>query len=249
MIDSAVITKKLPPEKFRILSGSTLKLIALVTMIIDHIGGHVLYHIPAATSALFSIGSHSISLYMIARYIGRLAFPIYCFLIVEGYIHTHSKKRYGINLLVFALLSEIPWNLEHSGKLLYGGQNVFFTLLFGYLALVVYDKYKEDKLKQGALLFLLFAVTYFFRCDYGVRGFCVILLMYLLKDKFSVKALTTSVMLTPIIMILAAFIPIGMYSGKRGFIRGKALKYAFYAAYPIHIFILYLIKLRYFGFS
>ena len=108
-------------ENMKVLSGSSLKMIALITMIIDHIGSVLLSQAQFANEPIVSIGSHAITLYFIVRKIGRLAFPIYCFLITEGYLHTHDKKRYGLNLLIFALISEIPWNLEHSGHLLYSG--------------------------------------------------------------------------------------------------------------------------------
>ena len=108
-------------------------MIALVTMIIDHIGAIIIHEFPKALVSLFSVGSQRFSLYMIFRLIGRVAFPIYCFLLVEGFLHTHSRKKYGINLLAFALISEIPWNLEHTGTLLYEKTNVFFTLFLGFL--------------------------------------------------------------------------------------------------------------------
>ncbi|NLC03985.1 MAG: TraX protein, partial [Tissierellia bacterium] len=90
-----------------------LKIIALISMVIDHYG------------AIFQSG---IDIY---RIIGRLAFPIYAFLLVEGYTHTRDVKKYGRRLLIFALVSELPFDLAFYGKLSFTHQNIFFTLFIG----------------------------------------------------------------------------------------------------------------------
>ena len=106
--------------------GSTLKIIALITMLIDHIGAFLIEPyllnngvfpfafdisiIPKEFKTLYII-------YIITRLIGRIAFPIYCFLIVEGFLHTSNLKKYAFNLLLFAFISEIPFNLANSNKL------------------------------------------------------------------------------------------------------------------------------------
>ncbi|MDE5792408.1 MAG: conjugal transfer protein TraX, partial [Oscillospiraceae bacterium] len=102
--------------KYKIFSGSALKLLACITMLIDHISHVLLIHIPACTEVFWQIENYHIqfSVYTIGRYIGRIAFPIYAFLLAEGFQHTHSIKKYALNLLLFALISEIPWNLEHT---------------------------------------------------------------------------------------------------------------------------------------
>ena len=96
------MTTKLPasflPAKFQVLSGSALKLIAITQMLIDHTGLMILYNYPATTATLFSFGGVDYSWYRIFRDIGRAAFPIFCFLLVEGFLHTHNRKKYGLNL-------------------------------------------------------------------------------------------------------------------------------------------------------
>ena len=131
-----------------IMSGSTLKIIALFTMLLDHTAKYLLIKIPEITTPLLAVFGMTVSIYTIMTFLGRLAFPIYCFLITEGYIHTHDRKKYGESLLLFAVVSEIPWNLEHTGSILYDSQNVFFTLFLGYTALCIHGKYK-DSLKNS----------------------------------------------------------------------------------------------------
>ena len=128
------------PEKYRILSGSALKCIALFTMIVDHVGLHLLRN---SGIVLLHTSAGSLELFTLMRKVGRLAFPIYCFLLVEGFLHTHDRRKYGLNLLAFALISEIPWNLEHTGALHCSSQNVFFTLFLGYAGMCCIEELKE----------------------------------------------------------------------------------------------------------
>ena len=115
------MTTKLPasflPAKFQVLSGSALKLIAIILMLIDHTGLMILYNYPATTATLFSFGGVDYSWYRIFRDIGRAAFPIFCFLLVEGFLHTHNRKKYGLkSQLLHAYRLEIP---EIPGRLSY----------------------------------------------------------------------------------------------------------------------------------
>ena len=137
------------PEKYRILSGSALKMIAIITMLIDHIGAVILSMYPPAQKVLFTLLGREYSVYLIFRDIGRVAFPIFCFLLLEGFRHTRSRFRYGRNLLLFALISEIPWNLMFTNTLHYERQNVFFTLFLGYLAFCAIEYFKDKRLIPG----------------------------------------------------------------------------------------------------
>ena len=107
------------PEKYRILSGSALKMIAIITMLIDHIGAVLLSMYQPAQKILFTLFGREYTVYLIFRDIGRAAFPIFCFLLLEGFRHTRSRFLYGRNLLLFVLLSEIPWNLMFTNTLRY----------------------------------------------------------------------------------------------------------------------------------
>src|SRR5690554_3633264 len=102
-----------------------LKLLALTTMILDHVG------------AIFFPGVPYL------RTLGRLAFPIYCFLLIEGYLHTRDVKKYIGRLFLFALLSELPFDLAFFGTFTLYHQNIFFTLTLGLLAVSIFDAYKD----------------------------------------------------------------------------------------------------------
>ena len=230
------------------ISGSWLKMIACVSMLIDHTASHVFRWMDWAYYVFFQIGHHEITPYFIMRgVIGRWAFPLFAFLIVEGYLHTHDRKKYGMNLLVCALISEIPCNLVHTNKFFYSGQNVFFTLLLGYLGLCVIERYKEDFKNLAKYLVPLFVASIVLRSDYGCAGFGFILLIYLLRDNKLLMSIVGTGALPSTIFSGMAFIPIWFYNGERGFVRGKVWKYAFYAFYPVHLLILYYIKLRIYG--
>ncbi|MBP3544518.1 MAG: hypothetical protein J6J86_09845, partial [Lachnospiraceae bacterium] len=122
------------------LAGSTLKIIAIITMFIDHIGAAI-FENNEITMCVMAKGEHAYVIWgladLVLRLIGRIAFPIFCFLLVEGFLHTRDVKKYALRLGAFCLISEIPFNLAFFGQPLYAGhQNVFFTLLIGLLVLI-----------------------------------------------------------------------------------------------------------------
>lgn len=226
-------------------SGSTLKLIAVVTMLIDHIAAAVLARLlitGQGTPALYQI-------YFGMRDIGRIAFPIYCFLLVEGFDHTRDRKKYALRLLLFALVSEVPFDLAFSGTPLeFGYQNVFFTLLIGLLTIMAFDAVFEKNEWHTAVRAVLMAVialggmglAYLMHTDYDAKGVMVILVLYLTRKIRGLQILAGCLAFCwwelPAIV---AFIPIAFYNGKRGL----NIKYLFYAFYPVHLLILYLICL------
>ena len=227
------------PQKYKVLSGSALKTIALVCMLIDHVAFALSKKFGMT---LITIGSKSYTAYTIMRYIGRLAFPIYCFLLVEGFIHTRDRKKYALRLFIFALISEIPWNLEHSLKLTYSGQNVFFTLCLGCLGMMCIEYFRDNRVKMALTLLGLLVVSVLLRADYGISGFSFIIMMYALREHRLVQAVVGCGFLSSTWIAGLAFIPINLYNGERGFIKGRFLQYCYYAIYPVHFFILYLIK-------
>lgn len=213
------------PTQYRVFSGSALKTIAIVAMIIDHCAAYLL--------------EGDVTL---MRSVGRIAFPIFAFLIVQGFIHTHDRKRYGISLLVLAVISEVPWNLMHTGELLFERQNVIFTLLFGYICLCAIEELGDRIGLQAVVIAGTLALSYFFKADYGWVGVLYIVMLYFTNDHKILQIVLGSTMLSSTWRAGLAFIPINMYNGKRGFIKGNAWKYAFYAVYPVHMLIIWILK-------
>ena len=129
------------------ITGSTLKLIALAAMLIDHIGAVILEPLIIRGSGA-SIGLTSITaLYTIDQImrlvIGRSAFPIFCFLLVEGFQRTSGVYRYAGRLLLFAIVSEIPFDLAIADTWMSTNwQNVFFTLFLGLVVMIGVEKVK-----------------------------------------------------------------------------------------------------------
>lgn len=214
-----------------------LKLIACVTMLIDHIGAVLVPH-------------------MGLRIIGRLAFPIYCFLLAEGVAHTRNPKKYGIRLLIGALLSELPFDLLFFGRLTLEHQSVMVTLLLGFL-MAVWAK------KRGKIL-LPFAVCFFaaelLGTDYGGIGVALVGL-FVVSDgkphKFLIRLIgvavlmllmgsvevTVGVVRVPIQMFaVLAMIPIYFYSGRK-VTANPWIQRVFYLFYPVHLTVLLIVTL------
>lgn len=206
------------------INGFTLKCIAMACMLIDHTG-----------AVLFPQ-------YMILRVIGRLAFPIYCFLLVEGAMHTSNIRKYEMRLFGFALISEIPFDLAFRRGINWEHQNVFFTLLLGVVA-VDLAKQCKNKLSEVLIFGVMIVAAEFMNTDYGGKGIVFILCYYLLYERKVIKQLLFAVenlLLYGIgIQMYAslAAVPMLMYNGKKG----PSLKYFFYIFYPLHLLILYLI--------
>ena len=203
------------PEKYRILSGSALKMIAVITMLIDHIGAVLLSMYQPAQKILFTLFGREYTVYLIFRDIGRAAFPIFCFLLLEGFRHTRSRFLYGRNLLLFALLSE--------------------TLFLGYLAFCAIEYFQTRPSMQLLCILGLLVVSIFLKADYGWRGYIFLLIIYYMRNDKPGQAILGSCWLYYEWRASFAFLSINLYNGKRGFIRGKSAKYFFYWFYPVHI--------------
>lgn len=261
-------------------TGYHLKMMALITMLIDHIAAVVIWRVYVASFSI--IGGMQISdsivdklivwvaanqdavysVYEVMRYIGRMAFPIYCFLLVEGFVHTRSVLKYAIRLFIFALFSEVPFDLAIAGQwwsMEYS--NVFFTLVIG-LVLIwilsyvekIYEFWQEKKWDDfiGRLLYTVLAgfptvflglfADLILKTDYGMAGVFAIAILYLLRQMreiaFVIAIMVLSVMSSSTeILALVMLIPLIKYNGARG----KSTKYLFYAFYPVHLFILAMI--------
>jgi len=202
----------------------TLKMIAAVTMLIDH-AGYIFF-----------------PQYVILRIIGRISFPIFAFLIVEGFMHTKDVKKYIFRMIVFALITEIPFDLAFYGDLYWGHQNVLITFALALVALYIDRQYGR---KVGiAAAFVLAIVAEFIGCDYGMFGVMIVMIFYWNYERFYNKLIFGTASLTLLvtsyqIFDVLAMIPIGLYNGKKGI----GFKYFFYGFYPGHLLVLYLIHM------
>lgn len=244
------------------MSTFTLKLIAIISMLIDHVTAVL---VPSDTW-----------FHIIGRSIGRLAFPIFVFLIVEGFYHTSNVKKYMTRLGIFALISEIPFDLAFYNELYAGAdiksdlslifkdskvyetvmerfmrnQNVFFTLFLGLVAIWLINtaekKYKDNmiysNLINAAITIGFSFAAAFLKSDYGFMGILTIVAFYLFRGSKPLLILSLIILSGGnVIQALSvlAILPIAFYNGKKG----KSIKYFFYVFYPAHLLILYIIQI------
>ena len=235
----------------KILTGSALKWIAIITMFIDHIGAFLIgpylsQHgiFPGITflRPVELLSNHYnilLQINTILRLIGRLAFPIFAFLLVEGFLHTSNLKRYIIQMGIFALISEIPFDLAGFGAIIESThQNIFFTLLTGLLCITIYDKLDGTTNMRWIVLVLGMFLSSFFRFDYGAMGVLVIFIFYYFHDDFMLRNLFNGIILLQQLTAVFSLIPIQLYNGKRG----KQNKFFFYIFYPAHLLLFYLVR-------
>jgi hypothetical protein len=216
-------------------SREALKWIAVATMTVDHVG------------AIFYPN------YVVLRIIGRISFPLFSYLAALGIETTRNVKKYFIRLLLFGLVSQVPFYLA-IGSGIFEHLNIFFTLSFGILFILFLEK--------RSLWFVIPILVSFLNFDYGVYGILLIGSMHILiKDKETGIAAIVLLNLLflfqwslQIFSLLALPIILLHYSGflkKANESKGKTAypvwrKYFFYVYYPLHLALLYLIKLYYF---
>jgi len=221
------------------LNQSQLKIIAVISMFIDH----------------FSYGFHGTlpqDVYLTGRSIGRMAFPIFAFMLVEGFFHTRNRIRHLGLLLVFGLFCEIPFDkLIDGASISSENQNVLLTLLLGFVGMMIMESAPK---MYFPLAFLLPFIAEFTHMDYGLVGLLTIYLFYMISknhggDLSSASADEITSCLIPLFVdalswhveffcILA--VPfLCLYNGERG----RSNKYFFYVFYPLHFLIIWMLTL------
>lgn len=232
------------------ISAFGLKLIAVITMIIDHCG------------VMFATGNKP--LYLIMRSIGRISFPLFCFLLVEGFYHTRSKVKHIITLAIFAIISEVPYDAFSGTLFNIGRQSVMFTLLIGFGAIWALDsifmctnKETGERIKRVdtnffdtfIALIILFGgmgLTAVLNTSYSFAGFLLIVFFYIsynsIKSRIILNGFFNMAFYNFGIQWFGtlSIIPIELYNGKLGKYKWK---FFFYMFYPVHLGILVLIKL------
>ncbi len=243
-------------KKFRFeLTSFALHIMAMVFMIFDHLWG------------VFATDG-----YLWMTCIGRLTYPIFAFMIVEGYFHTKNLKKYVLRLLIFALMSEIPFNLVMSSSWIAPlHQNVLWTFLIGILLIFLNEKANKKALWVRILVFigtallgcLLGIITF---VDYNHGGVLIILMFYVFRERkwwallgqivclYFISVEVISGQFIPIELFgktfelvvqsfcVLALIPIWLYQGKQG-PYNKAIRYLYYGFYPTHLLLFALIRM------
>ena len=224
---------------FAFLDGTMLKIIAMVSMVFDHAGDMFFPDV------------------LWPRMVGRLAMPLFSFCIAEGYIHTRDKNKYLLRMCIFALVSEVPFDLAFEGNINLTHQNIMLTFAIAILALRLFDlirgskkdsgKYSIGRTILGSLVVIAMAgVSLAVKADYTIFAVISVFLFYILKDtriyiRSGVGVAFLALTRTVGYYCATGFsiIPLLLYNGKKG----KGLKWLFYAFYPGHLLLLYVLKL------
>ena len=221
-------------KPWQVLSGTALKLIAMISMVFDHVGDNFF---PEQTWM---------------RVIGRIALPIFAFCVAEGFCHTRDRWKYLRRMGVFALVSEIPFDLVTAHKLLeFSHQNIMLTFFWAILGLLCYEAVRKKLSKGGAVLGAL--VLLFFAgsslllgMDYNFLAVGLIFLYYLLRDKALVWRHAAGMAFHALLRNkdiywfgLLGFLFLFLYNGKKG----RGLKWLFYLFYPGHLLLIWGVKL------
>lgn len=228
----------------KFLPQEALKIIACLTMLIDHV------------AAVFLPWEAALPL----RIVGRIAFPVFCFLLAEGAYYTRNPLKYGLRLLLGVALAEVPFDLLFYGSVTWEHSSVMVTLFLGLIAIVAVQKIPFEWLKVPVAGLCVIAAEAL-GTDYGWLGVIMILGMYFARDaKYPaiIRAMVLVVVnwafnsypvaiagdLTIPIQMFAvlALIPIELYSGKK-LTANPVMKWGFYLFYPVHITVLLLISI------
>lgn len=209
-----------------------LKVLACFCMLVDHVCG-ILFHT-------------SYTAYLIRYSIGRLAFPLFAFMLCEGFFHTRNKSKYLLNLLITAVVSECFYDLGFDGQLFYPGkQNTIFTLLLSLIMLMIMEQFRDKFFIQIIIAAAFSAAAHYLRVDYGLWGVAAVAIYYFMY--FAPYYISGFCACIPIICgfqtysVLLVSIPLAFYNGKQG-TKNNLIKYGFYLFYPVHLIVLVLIK-------
>lgn len=249
------------------ISQEALKLMGCISMLIDHIGYTIIYRLYLHCAAIHGFETMGdvmpepvrrwYTLYWLCRIIGRLALPVFAFLLVEGIQHTRDRKKYALRLAVGAVLAEIPYNMVVSGEIFWGEQSIMLTLLLGFGAVVSMERCRKLAWKPVAMLpFALLGKL--LMVDYGWAGVVLIALFDLSRYAYRKNLIRTCGMIVlfhymsgTVFQLGGISLPmqvfgalsmlfIARYDGRK-LTGSPAVRWAFYLFYPVHLLILWLI--------
>jgi len=244
-------------------SGSTLKLIAIVTMLIDHTAATILDRMLIARGMGDLYNAKAVQDFMDAnwllynidhtmRMIGRLGFPLFCFLLVEGFLHTRNILKYTVRLAIFAIISEIPFDLALFGTVYYPNyQNVFFTLFFGMLVMIgfkaIAEKAKDKKWLPALAVFGAIALG--LASSYAFNGLINFYNSYIIKSGYySSFSLSGMGMVIAIIFCVIALL-VYLVLCRVGLAKSASVIFADFTVLIIGMFLAEILKTDYSGFG
>ena len=261
--------KEMKTDRYGI-SGSTLKIIAAISMVLDHVSRIVLTNGIMTHASYNQISDEQWAILSeasdVLHVLGRIAFPLFCFLIVEGFLHTHDLKKYLRNMLVFAIIAEPIYDFVQTGQLFdLRQQNVMCELLLCLVFLIILEKIQslskwKRYIAETALIVLTALAAEYTKLDGGVYGIMLVAAFYLFHDgkaKMFFAAVcavllsschivgggfefaTANVFNPDVAAAVVSLLLINLYNGKRGL----KLKYFFYIFYPAHLALLYGVSL------
>ena len=222
------------------INGAQLKYIAFASMFIDHFNKAIITPFLTGSGPLNIITS-------IFDILGRIAFPIFCFCIVEGFFKTKSRWKYLRNLLIFAIISEIPYDMFQSAVFINTwSQNILWGLALGLFTIMVIDKLKEKIKKRPVWIFVSIIIvalsslgSMLISADYEYYAIIIIYIYYLFYDKRLLASGLSYLVIIKEIYAILGFATVLLYNGEKG----KQNKLFNYLFYPVHLLIFGIIRM------
>ena len=227
-------------KKLKGINGAQLKYIAFASMFIDHFNKAIITPFLTGTGPMVIITT-------IFDILGRIAFPIFAFMVVEGFFKTKSQWKYLRNLLIFAVISEIPHDMLQSAEFVNTwSQNILWGLALGLFTIMVIDKLKEKIKKRPLWIFVSLLIvalsslgSMLISSDYEYYAIIIIYLYYIFYDKRLVASGIGYLVIIKEIYAILGFTTVLLYNGEKG----KQNKIFNYLFYPVHLLIFGIIRM------
>lgn len=255
---TSITTSAPGSHPWNLLSGFSLKLIAIVTMLIDHTAATLVWSYYLELRQAFSPDAALwYDIYIWMRRIGRIAFPLFCFVLVEGFVHTHSRSRYALRLALFGIVAEIPYDYALHDAISWTSQlNIMFTLLLAFCALWLAESlgsrlklpwWGTSVLAVATIAGAAWLADGPLDVSYHAYGIVLIGVLYLARNHRFVQFLLGCGATAWYCVehhswlqmcAVAGLACIALYNGKRG----RGMKWFFYLFYPVHLAVLGLLN-------
>jgi len=218
---------------------TTLQMIAVLAMVCDHFACVFLQ----PENSILSLGKETNSLiYNVFRIVGRVSFPVFCFLLVQGFLMTKNLNKYIMRIFLFAILSEVPYDLAFSGVLIdRKDQNVMFTLLLGLVILSWLRRFEANWAVEGIIVLSGCILAFFLQTDYSWFGVLLIVVIYLLRNNRLQQMFWMSLLIFSQggMEVYAVFALPLCYFYQQDKEERRLPRYFFYVFYPLHLLVLW----------